>query len=481
MNTSIKRAGCALVLAALVAACAPVPPYQQPAVQTPASWDAASPNAGVWPDPQWWRAFGNDELDALIAEAIANNRDLRAAVIRIDEARERGKIAGAPRLPTLGVGAEPGRDEKSSEKTASKDIFVGFQASYELDLFGRYSASASAALARVDASVYDRATVAITLEGDVAATFFQILSLRDRQRVLQDSIRNAQGVLDIVRSRGEAGGSSDVELAQQSSITARQKAALPALQLAERQATTALAVLLGRNPEGFAVTTRSLQQLRVPPVVAGLPSELLLRRPDMRRSEAALRAVHFDWESSHAARFPSIALTAVGGVAANGLGALFNPGSALLAVAGSLTAPIFAGGRLQGQENLDAARYHEAVELYYGSAIAAFRDVENALYANELNQRQLVLNREAYAQAQRAFSLLDVRYNTGAIDFLSVLDAQRAVVETADALKQAEFARFTASVSLYKALGGGWDRDQVSGIRYQVSEGIRDQKARRSF
>ena len=457
MKSTIMRAAGVLALAIAMSACTTVPAYQPPAVQAPAGWDAGGATAGVWRDAAWWKEFGSDELNALMAEASANNHDLQAAAIRIDEAAARARIAGAPRWPTLGGGFEPSREQKAT----SKDIFAGLQASYEVDLFGKYSAAAAAAKARVEASVYDRQAMALTLQGDVAATFFQILSLRDRQRALQESIATAQRMLDIIRARDHAGSASDVELAQQSSIAARQQAALPDLQLAEHQAMTALAVLLGRNPEGFTVATRSLQQLRVPPVVAGLPSELLLRRPDLRRSEAGLRAVHGDWEASHAARFPSIVLTAAGGLASNALGALFNPGSALISVVGSLTAPIFSGGRLAGQETLDAARYREQVQLYDGAVIAAFRDVENALYANTLNQRAIVLDRQADAQARRALALLDVRYNTGAIDFLAVLDAQRNAVETADALTQAELARFVAAINLYKALGGGWSETDV--------------------
>ncbi|HKU97860.1 MAG TPA: efflux transporter outer membrane subunit [Vineibacter sp.] len=457
MKSTIMRAAGVLALAIAMSACTTVPAYQPPAVQAPAGWDAGGATAGVWRDAAWWKEFGSDELNALMAEASANNHDLQAAAIRIDEAAARARIAGAPRWPTLGGGFEPSREQKAT----SKDIFAGLQASYEVDLFGKYSAAAAAAKARVEASVYDRQAMALTLQGDVAATFFQILSLRDRQRALQESIATAQRMLDIIRARDHAGSASDVELAQQSSIAARQQAALPDLQLAEHQAMTTLAVLLGRNPEGFTVATRSLQQLRVPPVVAGLPSELLLRRPDLRRSEAGLRAVHGDWEASHAARFPSIVLTAAGGLASNALGALFNPGSALISVVGSLTAPIFSGGRLAGQETFDAARYREQVQLYDGAVIAAFRDVENALYANTLNQRAIVLDRQADAQARRALALLDVRYNTGAIDFLAVLDAQRNAVETADALTQAELARFVAAINLYKALGGGWSETDV--------------------
>ncbi|TWT04999.1 efflux transporter outer membrane subunit [Reyranella sp. CPCC 100927] len=452
MKIMLLRAAGVLALAIVVSACTTVPSYQPPATQAPDGWDAGAAGAGIWPDPRWWQAFGSDELNALIVEASTNNHDLQAAAIRIDEAAARARIAGAPRWPTLGAGFEPGREQKAT----SKDLFAGVQASYEIDLFGKYGAAASAARARVEASVYDRQAMALSLEGDVAATFFQILSLRDRQREMAQSIDTAQRMLGILRTRDHAGSASDVELAQQSSIAARQQAALPDLQLAEHQAIAALAVLVGRNPEGFSVTTRSLQQLRVPPVVAGLPSELLLRRPDLRRSEANVRGMHGDWESSHAARFPSIVLTAAGGLASNALGALFNPGSAVASIVGSLTAPILAGGRLSGQEKLDAARYREQVALYDGAVIAAFRDVENALYASTLNQRAIALDREADAQARRALALLDVRYNTGAIDFLAVLDAQRNAVETADALTQAQLARFIAAINLYKALGGGW-------------------------
>lgn len=446
----------AVLAAALLGACTMVPDYQPPQAPTPRHWEAGGDAAAVWPDPAWWEGFGSRELDGFIRQAIADNRNLRAAVARIRQAQAQARIAGADLYPWLSAGGSGGRS-KSASSRGETSLEASLAASYEVDLFGRAGADAAAAETRVEASIHDRQTVALTLLADVATTYFQVITARERRRLAEESLANTESILALLEERQRAGTISDLEVAQQRSAVASVRASLPALQLSERLSLNALAVLLGRPPEGFVLETRSLEDIRLPPIAAGLPSGLLERRPDLRRAEADLRAANFDVGAARAARFPSLVLTAEGGTVSGALSGLFASGSFFYALAASLAAPIFEGGRLQGQEELDRARFDELIEAYQQAILAAFQDVENALSTAEQNGRQYVFNREAYEQAREAFRLADLRFRVGTVDFLTVLEAQRSVFQTADALAQIDAARYNALVGVYRALGGGWD------------------------
>jgi len=461
------RAVVAVSVLALLGACSLGPAYEKPSVETPPRFDAAAEAAGIWPDSGWWRGFGSRELDALIAQGVEGNRNLRAAVARIRQAEAQARIAGADLYPALSAGLSDSRAKRAPRNPSSTTTSRGgsgvttwtgsLTASYQVDLFGENSATADAAATRLESSRYDRETVALTLVSDIASTYFQVLTVRERRRLAEETLGNATSILELLEQRQRAGTVSDLEVAQQRAAVATQRAALPALQLAERQSLNALAVLLGRPPEQFGVETRTLSDMRLPPVVAGLPSGLLERRPDLRKAESDLRAANLDIAAARAARFPSISLTADGGTVSGALSGLFGPGSFFYTLTASLTAPIFQGGRLQGQEDLSRARFEELIETYSQSILAAFQDVENALSAVEQNGEQYNFSRAAYDQAREAYRLADIRFRVGTTDFLSLLEAQRTVFQAADAVAQAEAARYSALVGVYRALGGGWD------------------------
>lgn len=454
---------------ALLGACSLGPAYEKPPVETPARFEAAAPAADdVWPDREWWRGFGSRELDGLIAQGVEGNRNLRAAVARIRQAEAQAKIAGAELYPWLSASGTESRTKRAQRNPSSTGAstrggqgFTTWQgsltASYQVDLFGENSATAQAAEQRLELSRYDRETVALTLVSDIASTYFQVLAVRERRRLAEETLGNAESILELLEQRQRAGTVSDLEVAQQRSAVATQRAALPSLLLSERQSLNALAVLLGRPPEQFGIETRTLTDMRLPPVVAGLPSALLERRPDLRKAESDLRAANLDIAAARAARFPSISLTADGGTVSSMLSGLFGPGSFFYTLTAQLTAPIFQGGKLQGQEELSRARFDELIETYTQAILAAFQDVENALSAVEQNGEQYNYSRAAYDQAREAYRLADVRFRVGTTDFLNLLEAQRTVFQAADAVAQAEAARYSALVGVYKALGGGWD------------------------
>ncbi len=460
----MKRALAALAAATFLSSCSLGPFFEKPEIVTPPAWVQQTDGANVWPDRTWWEGFGSAELDSFVAAATTGNYDLAAALSRIRQAEAQVRVAGAALLPSISAGAGANRNftgrtstTGATSRAVSNTYQASLNASYQLDLFGGNKSNAEASAARLQSSQFDRETVAITLHSDVASTYFLVLSLRDRIRLAEDTLRIAEEVLSVVQARLSLGAGSDLEVAQQRSTVASQRAAVVALQQAETETINALAVLLGRNPEGFMVQGNSLGDLQLPQVAAGLPSELLLRRPDLRSAEAGLRAGKFDVAAARAARFPSIDLSLQGGGQSAALSGLFGPGGLFVGFGASLAAPIFEGGRLQAQEDLSAARYQE-LELTYRSAIlAAFRDTENALSSTTTSTSQYGYAREAYDQAREAYRIVEVQLRAGSVDFVTLLDAQRTVFQANDGLVQADLARYNALVTLFEALGGGWD------------------------
>ena len=456
---------------AMLTACSVGPDYQAPKTSSPEAWAEDPSAAAAWPSADWWNAFGSHELDQLVTTAIADNHDLAAAVNRVVESEAQAKIAGAPLYPSLDAAGGVTRSQQANLRSSSSGFGNGsgnvsnrpqtlynasLSAAYEIDLWGKNRSASDAATTRVRSSQFDQETVEITLMSDVATTYFQILSLRDRVKLAQDSLKNAQNVLDLLEQQRRIGTISDLEVAQQKNAVAAEQAIIPGFVQQERQAIHALALLLGKNPEELSIATQSLDDAKLPPVIAGIPSVLLERRPDLRKAEADLIAANYDIKNARAQRFPSIDLTASGGTESLVLSGLMGPESFLYSLAASVTAPIFEGGKLEGQEQFADARFKELMENYRQAILGAFRDVEDALAAWRGSSGQYDFDREAFAQAQEAYRLADLRFRAGTVDFLTVLQAQNAVFQAEDALVVANVGRFNALVGLYKALGGGW-------------------------
>lgn len=462
-----------LILPLVLGACNLGPDYKQPVVETPEAWQYAPAKENPQPvTSEWWKAFNNAELDRLERTAIANNQDVKAAVARIAQARAQAKVAGAPLYPTLSLGGGAVKSKGSdvvgptgttvtgggiSPSTTTYDAILS--TSYEFDFWGKNAAAADAANQRVVSSIYDRDTVMWTLQSDVATTYFQILAARDRLRLARTTLESSENILRFLETQYRAGTLSILEVSQQRSAVAAQRALIPALQQSERESIAALAVLLGQLPQTLKIEGQTLHETRPPAIEPGLPSTLMERRPDVQKAESDLRASNKDIVSAHAARFPSISLTGQGGSQAVQLGMMFGPGSALYSIAASITAPIFLGGQLQGQEELTKAQFQELAEAYQKAVISAFRDAEVALSATETSSLQYSESREALVQAREAYRVSELRYRRGVSDFLSVLNSQVQVTSSEDAMVQNDLLRFNAVVSLYKALGGGWEKE----------------------
>lgn len=452
-----------IAAAACLAGCSLIPPFERPATPAPQGWRQPVPAEARAPELDWWRAFGSAELEALIARAAANNYDLRAAANRIEQARAQTRIARSALLPTLDASASAARDwlrfesGGRGERTAAESSYRGsFTASWEADLWGRNRAGALAAEASLEASLFDREAVALSLFADVAATYFQRLSLAERLETAHKQIANARTILELVERRAEFGAASGLQVAQQRTNVAGLEANLPSLEQAIAQTENALAALIGEAPAALALQGESLDGIALPEIAPGLPSDLLARRPDIRRAEAQLAAANADIGAARAAFFPAVALTADAGATSTAFSRLFDGPGLFAGIAASALAPIFSAGRLEGQLEFAEARYAELAELYRGVVVQAFRDVEDALAAVRYLRQAEAAQLEQVRQAQVAYDLAEVQYRSGAVDFLTVLDAQRTLFQAEDALLQTRFARLNAAVDLFRALGGGW-------------------------
>ena len=455
MNTTLKSSILGILLASVLAGCAVGTPYQRPDVAMPAQWEGAakpSPAVSKAITTDWWKQFGNAELNQLMDQALAANHDLAAALSRIRQARASAGISAAGRLPAADLSTSASRSH-SNQAGNSEQSQLGVSVSYELDLWGGKAAEVQAANARVDSSVYDRDAVALVLQADVASNYFQALALKDRLAIARKNLDAARNVLALVEVRYNKGATTGLEVSQQRTSVLNIEAQIPQLEQDLRTTQTALAVLLGQSPQGFAVQGATLADLKVPAVAAYQPAALLERRPDIRRAEAHLVAANADITTARAALYPNIRLsaTAVAG------GILTSGSSTLGSLVASLTQSLFDGGRLRGQVALSQTQQEELVEQYLQSVLISLKEVQDNLGSVATTQSRQQLLTQAAREAQEAFRIANVKYQAGAQDLLTLLDSQRTQLLVEDSRVQADLARFTATINLYKSLGGGWE------------------------
>lgn len=426
-------------------------------VAPPAAWAATTISAeGVWPAADWWQGFGSPELSALIAAAKAGNADLAQAAARVAQAEASLRIAGASLWPSLGLSAGGDLRRPSGTNGWSDSYSAGLSASYEVDFWGANAADRAGAAASLDASRFDGETVTLTVTASVAGTYLQVLSLRDRLDVARRNLAIAEDVLALVEAKVGAGAASDLDLAQQRTVVAQRRAAVPPLEQTVREQLAALGVLLGKVPTGFDVAGTTLSPIVVPPLAAGMPSSLLERRPDVMAAEARLRGADADIAAARAAFFPQVTLSAGLALSGAAAGDLFSLSDAAWSLGASLVQTIFDGGRREAQRDLAEARKIELLQSYRAAILAAFGDVEVALGAVDALDRQRSLQDEVVAQARRALELAQIQYRAGASDLLSVLSAQQSLYSAEDQAAQVKLSALQARVTLYRVLGGGW-------------------------
>jgi NodT family efflux transporter outer membrane factor (OMF) lipoprotein len=409
------------------------------------------------PHALWWRGFRSSELSDLVEEAITSNLDIAVAVARIVQADAQARVAGAALLPTVDLNADATRSRPPGGPDGRR-FNLSLSASYEIDFWGRNRALQRAAEQLAVASRFDREVVMLTTVATVINSYFQILAAQDRLRLARENIESASRVLKLIQERFDVGTASDLDRAQQESVVATQRAAIPPLEQIVRQEKATLAVLLGRPPERVVIRGGSMSRIATPPVTPGLPSDLIAQRPDIREAEAQLASVNADVYAARAAFFPSIRLTGDGGFQSAALRALLRPESAFYDIAASLTQPIFDGARLQGLLDFQKGRQDEFLQTYRRAVINGFADVDRALIAVQQTGRRERLQQDVVNSSRRAFGIAETRLREGTVDLITVLNTQQALFQAQDTLAQARLLRLQAVLGLFQALGGGWQK-----------------------
>jgi len=416
----------------------------------------------------WWAAFQSPQLVRLMEAAHHQNPDLRITAERVRQAELQMRIAGASLFPSLNINGSTGSGRSrynGGDWEKNESSRVGLGASYEVDLWGRVSADLDAAQANYQSMQYDAAAAQLSIQGAVVSAWFQWLALQQRIASAEENIRIAERIAQIVDVRYRNGVVTAADVSRQRTNLLSQQSALLPLQLQARQTRAALALLVGKSPLDFVLPAENMQPeillgLTVPRINAGIPADLLTRRPDLASAEAQLRAADADVAAARAALLPSVQLSASASRSASLLFSLSQPTDAL-GWSLSLAQTLFDGGRLRNQIKLSESQRVALVEQYRKAILTALQELDDALDRHWISAEQEQRQREILTEAERTLRLVEVRYREGSDDLLSLLEAQRTVFQTRDQLAQQRLDRLNAAVDLFLALGGGWKLTEV--------------------
>ncbi len=462
-------AGSLAVLA--LAGCSVGPDYHRTAVETaptysePGPWKQATPSDAL-ARGDWWTLFSDSQLNELQNQASANNQDLRAAVARVDQARAITRVAKSEFYPHVdgSAGGSILRTSSNSDLVIpgveSSDVTASLGLSYEVDIWGRVRRSVEASTANFQASVADYEVVRLALHSELAQNYFSLRALDAEIGILNRAIDLRQQELDLIQTRFKAGSSTDLDVARAETALADARADLADVRGNRAAMEHALAVLVGKTVESFKMEPNPLASTP-PPIPTGVPSELLERRPDVAEAERRMAGANAEVGIATAAFYPVVRLTGTAGFESVDLGSLFNWPSRMWSVGPSLTVPLFEGGRNVANLDRSKARYDEMVAQYRQQVLTAFREVEDNLSTLRHLADRAESQQVSVSSSQRAYSLSDLLYRTGSSNYLDVIDAQRTALESERAAIQTLGRRYTASVRLVRALGGGWNDSQI--------------------
>jgi hydrophobe/amphiphile efflux-1 (HAE1) family protein/NodT family efflux transporter outer membrane factor (OMF) lipoprotein len=452
------------------------PDYRQPAISVPAnykavefgSWKEGRPLDNV-PKGRWWEIFGDTYLDALESQSLSANQQLKAAVARVDQARATARIARGQLLPSLNLDPSFTRQRYSPNEVPgfgriTADTYsTPLDLSYEVDLWGRVRRSFQSAHAEAQASLADFYDVLLTLQADVAQNYFALRSLDAEIATVNGTIGLRREQLQLVRSRLEGGIGSDLDVAQAETELATTEAEGASLAQQRDELENAIAILVGENPASFrlAALEDANWNPQPPEIPAGLPADLLERRPDVAAAERQLASANAKIGVAKAAFFPVLSLTGSGGYLSAGADNLFNWDSRTWSVGPSLSLPIFAGGRNRANYSRSKAAFEEATALYRQQILVAFGEVESSLSGLHHLADQSEAQERAVTSARRSADLAADRYQSGVVAYIEVVDANRDALAAERANAQLAGQRLIACVQLIKALGGGWTVQQI--------------------
>ena len=460
LNFSI---GGVLVLA-VISGCAVGPDYKRPTVNAPEQFRFAdSHGTNSLANLPWWEVFQDPVLQGLIRTALTNNYDLKQAVARVEQARYQSVAANGAFFPQVGYGGNVGRGKNAIDNSPAalngatkSSASINVSAVWEIDFWGRIRRSSESARAQYLATEEARRSFSISLMSEVATTYFQLLDLDQELEILRASTNAYAGSYRIFHDRLVSGVASKLETDRAAAALASARANIPSVELQIAQTENQLNVLLGRNPAPVPRGKLADQTLATPEIPAGLPSDLIRRRPDVLAAEQSLVAANANIGVNFANFFPQIGLTTLLGRASTELSS-FTAGSGNIAnIGGTLSGPLFQGGQLRAQYKASKARFDESKAAYQQSVLTAFQEVSDALIARQKLAEEYVFNGEAVVALASSVDLATQRYLNGKSSYYEVLQAQQELYPTQRIQVQTRTGELIAVVQLYKALGGGW-------------------------
>jgi NodT family efflux transporter outer membrane factor (OMF) lipoprotein len=470
------RPASSLLLVTALAACGVGPRYHRPALDVPAAF--TSPNASgtqITVHADWWASFEAPELSRLIDQAAHASPDVAAAAARIIQADQATRVAGSPLLPTItgqaaqsytrtGTGSQAAGSETAlltsfngGHRYTDSRLYSGtLSAAYEVDFWGKNLDALRAARATALASRYDAQTVWLTTASSIASTYFQAIGYRDRLEIARHNLKDSLDLLGAYQARLQVGTANALDVSQQEALVAGYRAQIPSLESGYRQQVIALAVLVGTPPERITLAPAKLTALKLPPITAGLPASLLRQRPDVANAEEQLIAQNQTVRQDVANFFPSLQLTASGGLSSVALSMITGPGTLAASLGSTLTQTIFDNGLKGGTLGEARGRYKELAADYVKAVLQALSDVETALTQSAYDAEQEGLEADAVARAQHSLDIVRAQMEAGTVDITTVLNTEATLFNDQDTLIQVRIARFLAQVSMFKAVGGGW-------------------------
>jgi outer membrane protein, multidrug efflux system len=455
----------AVCLSVLVSGCMVGPDYTRPAIDVPPAWRVDYTQAADLSNAAWWERFGDTTLNELIDAALRENRDVRTAAARVDEYQGRLAVARSQLFPQVGANADAARQRVSHDQALNRlpssvtTIYRSYSAvasaSWEIDLWGKLRRSTEAARGDLLATEESKRSVVLSLVGSVASGYINLRDLDRQLEIARETTKTRADSLHVFELRFKGGAVSQLEVAQNQSEYAQALASIPEIEDQIAQTENGLSVLLGRNP-GPILRGRSIDQLAPPPIPAGLPSELLERRPDLRQAEAQLAAANARIGVAKAAYFPTISLTGAFGSASTQLANLFSGPAGVWSYGASLVAPIFTAGAIAGQVEQAEAQQQQALFSYQKAIQSAFSDVDSALIDHAKSRERLsALGQQVDALTTYA-RLARLRYEGGYTSYIEVLDSERTLFSAQLQYAQQQGLVLNALVNIYKAMGGGW-------------------------
>jgi len=447
-----------ILIGIILTSCSVGPDFEKPQIDTLQVFRFDSLKVDSVANLEWWSMFSDSLIDTLVLTALEENKDINIAVARIEEARAGLTFTGADRYPRLDISAGANRGNSVGAfklNTTSNAFSISSVLSWEIDFWGKYRRATEAARANLLASEYGLKTVQLGLISEVVSTYFQLLDFKQRLKISKATLKTRDASLDIIRQRYEQGIIPELDLNQAEIQREIAAASVPIFEREVAKRENALAVLLGRVPSKIK-TGINLNNEEVPPKIpAGLPSDILQRRPDVQQAEFLLKAQNARIGVAAAQQYPSISLTGLLGVASTDLSTLTSNGLAW-SVGGSLLGPLFNFNKNSARVEIEEAKTRQSLFNYERTVLNAFREVEDVLVDIDTYERELSSMERRVKAAKNAESLSRMRYNQGATSYLEVLDAERTLFSSELDLSKTKSLYLASYIRLYKALGGGW-------------------------